>query len=265
MEWESLNTSRYYEFIEKIIVERGQWNIPDGEYWEGHHIMPVCKGGSGVRNNRSKHVNVIWLYPEEHYKAHEILFEDNEHDIQLALAWQFISDKHKISMEEYGKLKKQLSLLISKRMSGENNPMYGKKRILSEETKRKISESTKGKNNPMYGKGYKLKGRKFSEEHRKKIGNAVRGEKNGMYGKTGAENPFYGRHHAESSILKFSTPLHDLTTGKYYKSIKDAYTDLNISKYVLMRHLQGKFTKKLKHKIIKTTAEEYLKWKNTQN
>lgn len=39
---------------------------------------------------------------------------------------------------------------ISARMSGKNNPMYGKK--VSQETRQKISIHLSGKNNPMYGK-----------------------------------------------------------------------------------------------------------------
>lgn len=67
----------------------------------------------------------------------------------------------------------------------------------------------------MYGKGYKLKGRKFSDDHCKKIGVAVTGERNGMFGRTGDKNPFYGKHHTDESILKFSTPLYDRNTKKY--------------------------------------------------
>ena len=40
----------------------------------------------------------------------------------------------------------------SKKMSGENNPMYGKKRIHSKKARELKSKSMKGKNNPMYGK-----------------------------------------------------------------------------------------------------------------
>lgn len=32
----------YSEFIQSIINTRGQWNIPDGEYFENHHITPRC-------------------------------------------------------------------------------------------------------------------------------------------------------------------------------------------------------------------------------
>lgn len=79
---------------------------------------------------------------------------------------------------------------MSKRMSGENNPNYGKEVSLdrrkkisdglrgdkhplygkhhSDETKRKMSEKTKGKNNPMYGKSA-WTGKSHSEDTKKKM------------------------------------------------------------------------------------------------
>lgn len=65
---------------------------------------------------------------------------------------------------------------ISKAISGENNPMYGKKH--TPETKAKISKANSGENNPMYGKK-----RNHSEDTRKKISKAISGENHPMYGK----------------------------------------------------------------------------------
>lgn len=55
-------------------------------------------------------------------------------------------------------------LMQSKRMTGENNHMYGKKH--SEETRQKIGEAGKGRKLP-----------EFTEEHRRKIGEAKKGKK----------------------------------------------------------------------------------------
>lgn len=33
-------TPTYKEYIQSIIDTRGQWNIPENEYYEGHHIIP---------------------------------------------------------------------------------------------------------------------------------------------------------------------------------------------------------------------------------
>ena len=62
----------YEEFINKIILERGQWN-EELTYWEGHHIIPRCLGGKG--KSKEKHPNIIRLTFEEHYQAHILLAE----------------------------------------------------------------------------------------------------------------------------------------------------------------------------------------------
>lgn len=67
--------------------------------------------------------------------------------------------------------------IISEKMSGKGNPMYGKNRELSEEHKRKIGKSQKGKS---LSEEHieKLTGRDFDEKHREKIAEAKKGEKN---------------------------------------------------------------------------------------
>ena len=93
-------------------------------------------------------------------------------------------------------------LKISNRMSGENNPSFGKHRnykksVHSEEWKNHLREKYKGEGNPMYGKkvseetrlklSLSLKGRPQSEETRKKRSESLKGEKNPMYGKKMSE------------------------------------------------------------------------------
>lgn len=54
----------YEKFIQGIIDARGQWNIPNGEYYENHHIVPKCMGGEPKDlKHGAKHKNSIWLYP----------------------------------------------------------------------------------------------------------------------------------------------------------------------------------------------------------
>ena len=90
-------------------------------------------------------------------------------------------------------------------LSGENNPMYGKKH--SPETRKKIGKNHKdmsGENNPFYGKTHSLEtkkkisetnsGRKHTEESKKKISEAMSGE----------NNPFYGKTHTEEVRKKLS-------------------------------------------------------------
>jgi len=87
---------------------------------------------------------------------------------------------------------------MSETRRGENNPMYGKKRIMSEETRRKMSESHKGKPSGM-------KGKKLSEETRKKLSELRKGKKNGMYGKKRINSKETRRRMSESSKLRIHT------------------------------------------------------------
>lgn len=104
LQWSELNTIRYYQYLNNIINDRGQWNIPKGEYKEGHHIILQCFGGTG--NTRSKDPNIIWLYPSEHYIAHKILAEDND-DYSIKMAFSMMAfpkgttKREPLSAEEY--------------------------------------------------------------------------------------------------------------------------------------------------------------------
>ena len=117
----------YDDFIENIKSSRGQWNIPEGSYWEGHHIIPKCLRGKG--NSRQKHENIIWLYAKEHYIAHKLLLEKYPDNKSIILAFSMMAfpkgktkRENMLTPEEYEEAK----ILFSKSISGKNNPMYGK-------------------------------------------------------------------------------------------------------------------------------------------
>jgi hypothetical protein len=90
---------------------------------------------------------------------------------------------------KYDEWRKKISL----RMSGENNPMFGKHLKHTEETKKKISLRMSGKNNPMFGKPRSEEskkkislssiGKSKSENHKKKISESQIGNKNHRFGK----------------------------------------------------------------------------------
>ncbi|AGE52505.1 GIY-YIG catalytic domain-containing endonuclease [Paramecium bursaria Chlorella virus CvsA1] len=110
---------------------------------------------------------------------------------------------------KYGSLSNE----TKKKLSGENNHMYGKGHLISgekngmfgkqhtEETKKKLSVAKSGEKNGMFGKHH-------AEESKKKLSNANSGEKNGMYGNgyliSGENNPMFGKHHTEETKKKLS-------------------------------------------------------------
>lgn len=166
----------YNEFIQDIIDKRGQWGIPENEYFEAHHIIPVCMGGEGtsrVGGKKSKHPNIIWLYAKEHFIAHKLLALENPNNIKLVYAWSRMAfpktknhQRGEISPEDYGILKE----MQSQASKGENNPMHGatpwnkgKHFQCSEETLKKLKEV-----------GSRRRGIKKSEETRRKMSEAVR-------------------------------------------------------------------------------------------
>jgi len=162
-------------------------------YYEKHHILPKCLGGS---NNKS---NLVLLTAREHYLAHRILFFIYPENNKLFSAFSMMCHVKSPNQERVNvssKMYEYLKLEKSKRMSGENNPKYwlGKKRthkvIISNETRqkalatlknRKVSKETKEKiSNSNMGKKPWNKGKKLgplSDEHKEKISNSNKNKK----------------------------------------------------------------------------------------
>lgn len=117
--------------------------------------------------------------------------------------------KHNSNMPKY-----------KERMSGSNNPMYGKKRkVVKNNNKRDFS----GKNNPMYGK-------KHSESSRKKMSESRTGEKNHAYGKS----------LSEEHKKKLSRPVKCVETGIVYYGATEAEKQTGIFATSIIRCCKGK-------------------------
>ena len=171
----------YNEFIQNIINTRGQWNIPANTYYEAHHIIPRCLGGlpNGCVH-KSKHPNIIWLLPQEHYEAHKLLALENPTNNAIIFAWAAISHLPvngrlgdiEISAEDYAKLAELNSKAKSSLYSGVNNPNYGKS--LSIEQRKHLSNLFKNnlgvKNSPRFS------GHHHSEVSKTKIRQKLSGQ-----------------------------------------------------------------------------------------
>lgn len=162
------------------------------EYTETHHIIPKSMGGS------DEDTNLVELTPEEHLVAHLLLYKIHKNPQTLYAAMRMHTRVR--SNKEYGYLRRQFSKFMRKRMSGSNNPMYGKTQ--SVETKEKISQANKGRtfseetrllwSRQRMGKSPGNKGKKHTPEALAKIKAASEGE----------NNPMYGRRHSEETRKK---------------------------------------------------------------
>jgi len=136
-----------------------------GFYFEGHHIIPKCKGGTGNSNRPKNNENIVLLTAREHFLSHWLLWRIYG-DRQMALSF------HKMMSitKKTNRIKSSRGYQEAReafRITNKGN-QYGKgiKKIISEEQKKNHSKIMKGryigKDNPFFNK-------KHSEETKQKI------------------------------------------------------------------------------------------------
>jgi hypothetical protein len=217
--------NKYTKWYTSIIQHRK--DVPYNGYTERHHIIPKCY----VENNNKE--NLVRLSAREHFICHWLLTKMTDN---LSLQRKFTyalnrmtcaNEKHERNyISRYYEIARKKH---SEMMSGKNNPMYGSKRIVSEETREKLSKSSKGR---IFTEETKLKissskkGKSRSLEARKSISLArlqsknekIRGPKHPNFGKKhseeslekmrnvkiGKNNPMYNKNHSEESKKKIS-------------------------------------------------------------
>lgn len=112
----------YFCIVEKDLLRN--WSKKSAQqYVEGHHIIPK----SITPNN-----DIVYLTPKEHFICHLLLpkmlcDEEYVYKMQKAL-WNISHTRNiKINSNLYLSLRQDYSKKCSKFMTGENNPMFGKK------------------------------------------------------------------------------------------------------------------------------------------
>lgn len=107
-------------------------SLPVDGYSEKHHIVPRSLGGS---NNKS---NIVRLTAREHFIAHMLLYkhyrktEDKKSLYKMALAMQLLKSGRVHAMSKFrlsagaSKIYETAKVVISQKMVGDGNPMYGK-------------------------------------------------------------------------------------------------------------------------------------------
>lgn len=106
---------------------------------EKHHVLPRCLGGKDDSDN------LVYLTPEEHFLAHQLLIKMNPGHFGLIKAAHLMTVHNstgRINNKKYGWLKKQFSDKMKVLMS-ENHPKGFLGRTHSLDTKRKISNRLK--------------------------------------------------------------------------------------------------------------------------
>lgn len=236
-----MNYSKLYNQI--IAKAKSQDRTKGSTYFEKHHILPKCIGGS---NDKS---NLVLLTAKEHFICHKLLAEiyPDEPKLKYAL-WamsSMVSGKvnrgYKVSSIEYQRLKESLretQISRGRKNFTDNNPAKKisnrvllsermSNRVISEETKLKMASAKLGKpSNKSPNQLKKASDRMIGDlnpmkklENQLKIRDSKLGVKNPMYGKTGYD------HHS-------SVPIKiEFLDSKYIiaPSIKEAASILNVT------------------------------------
>lgn len=169
------NGSKYFTWYANLI-KRALIREELNGYSEKHHILPFSMGGPNEK------ANYVKLTSREHFLAHLMLFRfvKSGHQYKMARALVLMNQIDK-SSRTYAKLRS----VISEKMSGPNNPGYGKPgvnlgRKMSEETKAKMAAAKRGKKHSVETKAKisaALTDREFSDEHKENISKANTGRK----------------------------------------------------------------------------------------
>jgi len=97
-------------------VRTGETRSIEG-YSENHHILPECLGGADIPNN------LVRLFPEEHYVAHQLLakiFPKNYKLLSVAIAMTTDASGHRINNKLYAWIRREFALSLSIHRKGQN-------------------------------------------------------------------------------------------------------------------------------------------------
>lgn len=123
-----MNYSKHYE----LLIERAK-NRKISGYVEKHHIVPRCLGGTDNEEN------LVELYPEEHFLAHQLLVKIYPNNFKLVKAATMMctgtSSQKRVNNKMYSWLRKKLSEAMKISQSGNGNSQFGTCWVSNLETK----------------------------------------------------------------------------------------------------------------------------------
>ena len=131
----SINTNMNYITAYNNLINRSiNRELISDQYYENHHIVPRCVGGS------DKKENLVFLTPREHYIAHQLLIKIYPNNIKLTHAAMMMTVSSKCNKGRkysknrlYGWLRTKYSKQISLKQQGTSNNQYGTTWVFSKE------------------------------------------------------------------------------------------------------------------------------------
>ena len=168
-----MNYQKHYNLL---IETRRNRVLDQNTYYEKHHIIPKCMGGSNDKDN------IIKLTAREHFIAHWLLWRIYPTK-QMAFAFYLMASGIKrfntgINRETFSSIAYEEAKIAKSKAVSENNKKYKKGHTKSDEAKKKLSDSLKGikltddhKNNISRSN----KGKAKSNAHRKKLSDSLKG------------------------------------------------------------------------------------------
>lgn len=147
------------------LIQRAQARSLSG-YAEQHHILPKCMGGSDLASN------LVYLTPEEHYVAHQLLikiYPDNR--LLVFAAHKMTSDPHghRINLRLYGWLRRKHTETIKNHLTGRVSERKGRTyaEIFGEDKAAELK----------HARSLQWRAKPKSQTHRKRISDAHKGKK----------------------------------------------------------------------------------------
>jgi hypothetical protein len=177
----------------------------NGVYYEAHHILPKCMGGTGNVSQYKTHENVVLLNAREHFVAHKLLLKIYPDSKKLKFAFNSMCNQnapnqqrdYKVTSKDYEMAK----MLFIESFSGENHHLYGQ------------GWKQAGEKNPAYGKtqSEELRERKRQSSTKSWADPKLREEQSKRH---------KGRKHSEETLEKMKQPKSKLHAQRIGESLK---------------------------------------------
>jgi hypothetical protein len=116
----------YQKIYHQLIIRAKKENRIKSEkiYYEAHHIIPRCLGGTGLTSQWKTHDNIVLLTAKEHFIAHLLLCEIYQTNVKLKYAlWAMCNQdktntRYKTSSKSYERIKQEVAKLRSDQYKG---------------------------------------------------------------------------------------------------------------------------------------------------